>query len=148
MIKILSLIVLSSLYLFGAGFWTLSGITKANIFIQNEVPSLKSQTLKSVKEKMAQMLTNNGIKTQQQDAPTLMIGLEEIHTKNTHYVYTKLILGEEVQTFRKDKSATFAFTYFSNDFIEVDKEELDSEVLESVDFLLSQFSEHYEDDKE
>lgn len=148
MIKFLSLVLLSSIYLYGAGFWTLTGLEKANIYVSNELSMLKPKTSDSIKQKMSDMLRKEGIKTNEQDSPTLMIALKEVEGDETYYVYIELALGEEVQTFRKDKSKTFALTYSSNDFIEVDTEELDKGVLESVDFLLSQFSEQFEDDKE
>ena len=144
----LLLIFLLSLSLQAAGFWTLTGLQKANIYVLNDLSTIKPETIVNIKEKMNAMLNANGILTQQQDSPTLMIKLEEISNDGVYYVYVKLALGEEVQTFRANKSATFSLTYDSNDFIEVDAEELDSEVLDSVDFLLSQFSEQYEDDKE
>lgn len=142
------LIILLSLSLYGAGFWTLSGVTKANIYVKNELSLVDPKTIVKIKEKMSAMLKVNGILTEQQDSPTLMLALEEISNDDTYYVYVKLALGEEVQTFRADKSATFALTYDSNDFLEVDAEELDSDILESVDFLLTQFSEQFEDDRE
>lgn len=148
MIKVLSLFLLSSMYLYGAGFWTLTGIAKANVYVKNELSVLKPNSVKIIKQKMTDMLNKEGIKTNQQDSPTLMIALKEIENDETYYIYVELALGEEVQTFRKDKSKTFSLTYSSNDFIEVDKEEFDNEVLESVDFLLSQFAEQFEDDKE
>ena len=145
--KIVALLLLT-LSLNAAGFWTLSGLEKANIYVKNDVATLKPDTIKSIKIKMSTMLNGLGLKVKAQDSPTLMIALEEIENEGTHYVYVRIGLGEEVQTFRADKSATFSLTYFANDFIEVDASELDSEVLESADFLLSQFKEHFEDDKE
>jgi len=148
MIKSLLILVFSSIYLFGAGFWTLTGLEKANIYINNEVVFLKKVTIDTIKSKMVSMLKKEGIKTKQQDSPTLMLALKSIENDENSYVYVKLALGEEVQTFRKDKSRTFALTYDSNDFIETDKEEIDHDILESVDFLLSQFKEQLEDDRE
>ena len=148
MIKIISLLLLCNVYLFSAGFWTLTGLEKANIFVINKVAYLDPKTVSTGKAKMLDMLKKNGIKTNQRDSPTLMLSIKEIEDENNHYVYIKLALGEEVQTFRSDKSATFALTYEDNDFIEVDGEELDSGVLESIDYLLSQFVEQFEDDKE
>ncbi len=142
------LILLLTLSLNAAGFWTLTGVTKANIYVKNELSMVNPNTIVKIKEKMNKMLKENGILTAQQDSPTLMIALEEISNDDAYYVYVTLALGEEVQTFRDDKSATFALTYDANDFLETDEEELDSEVLESVDFLLAQFSEQFEDDKE
>ena len=129
-------------------FWNLTGLQKANIYVKNEVSYLEAKTVSDIKEKMKAVLKKNAIVTGQQDSPILIISLEEISTDESHYVYVKLALGEEAQTYREDKSSTFAYTYVVTDFVELDAEELDSGVLESADFLLSQFSEHYEDDKE
>jgi hypothetical protein len=137
-----------TLNLYGAGFWTLTGLTKANVYVQNDIAYLKPETLTKIKTKVNATLKGAKIVTKQQDAPTLMVALQELSNEEAHYVYVKLAVGEEVQTFREDKSATFALTYDSSDFIETDDEDLDNDVLESVDFLLSQFLEQYEDDKE
>jgi hypothetical protein len=146
--KLLSLLFITVVSLNAAGFWTLSGLTKANIYVKNDVSLLSPNTITSIKKKMSKTLVDLGIQTNIQDSPTLMIALEDLDNDGVHYVYARLALGEEVQTYRADKSVTFALTYSANDFIEVDKEELDSEVLESVDFLLSQFAEHFLDDKD
>jgi len=146
--KLLSLLFITVVSLNAAGFWTLTGLTKANIYVKNDVSLLNPNTITSIKKKMSKTLVDLGIQTNIQDSPTLMIALEDLDNDGVHYVYARLALGEEVQTYRADKSVTFALTYSANDFIEVDKEELDSEVLESVDFLLSQFAEHFLDDKD
>lgn len=142
------LILLLSLSLNAAGFWTLTGLTKANVYVKNELSMVKPETIVKIKEKMAESLKKNGILTGQQDSSTLMVSLEELTNDETYYVYIKLSLGEEVQTFRADKSATFALTYDSSDFVELEVEDLDSGVLESIEYLLLQFSEHYEEDNE
>ena len=142
------LILLLTYSLQAAGFWTLTGLEKANIYVQNDVAYMKPETLATIKSKMLASLKENGIITGEQDSATLMIMLSELSNDDEHYIYVELALGEEVQTFRRDKSATYAKTYTGFDFIESDEDELDNDILESVDFLLSQFSEHYEDDKE
>ena len=144
----LLLILLISLSLYGTGFWTLTGVDKANLYISNQVSPLKPDTLQNIRNKMTQSLHSNSIATDKQDSPTLSVYLEELVEEDTHYVYVRLALSEEVQTFRTNKDHTYAITYSVSDFIEVDVEELDNDILESVDFLLSQFSEQYEDDKE
>lgn len=148
MIRLFFLSMLFTFALQGAGFWTLTGLEKANVYVQNSVSSLKPDTIKTIKQKMSEMLHKEGIKTEQQDSPTLMVLLEEIEYDESHCVYVKLALGEEVQTYRAQREATFALTYAANDFIDVENDELDDAILESVDFLLSQFVEQYEDDKE
>ncbi len=146
--KIFLLLFITVFSLNADGFWTLTGLQKANIYVKNDVSLLKSDTLKTIKVKMYKVLEDLALQTKVQDSPTLMIALEDLDNDGIHYVYVRLDLGEEVQTYRAEKSATFALTYSANNFIEVDKDDLDSEILESVDFLLSQFGEHFEDDKE
>ncbi len=146
--KLLALLFITVISLNAAGFWTLTGLNKANVYVKNDVSLVAAKTITNIKKKMSTALSALGIQTNVQDSPTLMIALEDLDNDGTHYVYVRLALGEEVQTYRADKSATFALTYFANDYIEVDKEELDNEVLESVDFLLSQFAEHFLDDKD
>ena len=141
-------LLLLTLSLQGAGFWTLSGLEKSNIYVKNELSFVKPATIESIKAKMKATLESNGILIGEQDSSTLMISLQELSNDDVYYVYVKLALGEEVQTFRVDKSATFALTYDANDFIEVDAEDLDKDLLESVEYLLTEFSEQYEDDNE
>ncbi|WP_373071860.1 hypothetical protein [Sulfurimonas sp.] len=144
---LLSLLLACSLY--GAGFWTLSGLDKTNtIYVANKLAYLKASTVETIKAKIKKALEDNGVKVGMQDAPSMMLSLEEKEGDEVYYVYIKLELGEEVKTFRKDGTETFAITYQATDFIEVDATELDALVLESVDYLLAKFSEQYEEDKE
>lgn len=142
------LALLLALSLNAAGFWTLTGLKKSNVYVQNQLSLLKPETLEMIKEKMTKALQKNGIATEQQDSPTLMCSLEELSGDDTYFIYIKLALGEEVQTFREDKTATFALTYEATDFLETDEEAMQKDILESLDFLLSQFSELYGDDNE
>ena len=148
MIRLLFILLFGSFSLYGAAYWTLSGIDKANIYVRNGVDSLHPKSIKLIKQKMLAMLQKENIKTNQQDSPVLMVKLDELENEGTHYVYVTLALGENVSTFRKDKSNTFALTYDSHDFIDADADELDNEILGSIDFLLSQFRKRFEDDKD
>ena len=144
----LLLALITALSLNAAGFWTLTGVEKANIYVQNQLSLVKPKTLEQIKEKMANMLKDNNILTNQQDSPTLMCSLEEINGDESYYIYIKLALGEEVRTFRQKKTETFALTFEATDFIETDAETMDADILESIDFLLSQFSDLHQDDNE
>lgn len=137
-----------ALSLNAAGFWTLSGLKKSNIYVQNQLSIVKPDTIAKIKEKMAQTLKENNIATDQQDSPTLMCSLEEIAGDETYYIYIKLALGEEVRTFRVTGDETFALTFEATDFIETDADTMHNDILESVDYLLGEFSELYKDDNE
>lgn len=127
------------------GFWTLSGLEKARVVIKDDI-SLNPQTFQKINHKMYSLLKKNDIATDLPDSATFLLRLEKISNKDSHYVYIELILGEEVQTFRRSKDATFAITFSAHDFIDVKNTELDYEILESIDFLLSQFDELYKED--
>lgn len=146
--KIASFLLLSCVYIFAADFWTLSGLTKVNVYVSNTVSLIKPETMALIKQNMKNTLVNQGIKTDQRDCPILMLTLSEIENDETHYVYVTLSLGEDVHTLRDKKSVSFALTYMINDFIEPDESELDSEILVSVTALLFRFKEQFEDDKE
>lgn len=146
--KIFLLLFITVFTLNATGFWTLTGLQKANVHVKNDVSRLKLDTIKSIKEKMYTTLKSLGIQTNAHDSPIFLVVLEDLNKDSTHYVHVRLALAEEVQTYRVDRSATFALTYSAFDFIDVELAELDSEVLESVDFLLTQFSEHFNDDKD
>ena len=74
----------------GAGFWTLSGLKKANIYVKNELSFIKPTTITAIKNKMNESLKSNGILTGEQDSATLMVSLEEISDDETFYLYIKL----------------------------------------------------------
>ncbi len=141
-------VLLLAVSLQGTGFWTLSSLKKANIYINNELSLVKTETLESIKKKMKQSLKSNGIATNKQDSAILMLWLEEISDEEAYYIYVRLSLGEDVETLRDEKVALFALTYESSDFIETDEEELDKDLLESVDGLLLEFFELYKEDNE
>ena len=138
------LLLVNSLH--AVGFWTLTNVTKVNIYIANKVVCLKPETIKNIKNKIKTTLEKNNIKIGLQDSPTLIVSIEEIEEDETHYVYIKFDLGEEVRTYRKDSTQTYARTYTSSDFIDVDVSELDADIIESINSLLSQFIEQYKDD--
>jgi hypothetical protein len=77
-----------------------------------------------------------------------MCSLEEIAGDETYYIYIKLALGEEVRTFRATGDETFALTFEATDFIETDADTMHDDILESVDYVLGEFSELYKDDNE
>ena len=148
MIKIISFLLISSVYLSAVSYWTLSGLTKVNVYVNNKVSLLKPETIELIKDKMYKTLQDEGVQTKQQDSPILIIAFSEIENDDMHYVHIRLSLGEDVQTFRVDKSATFALTYDESDFIEADKNALDKAILESADALVANFKAQFKEDKE
>lgn len=146
--RAISFLLFGFVYIFAADFWTLSGLSKANVYVSNEVSLIDPETISSIKRNMRNTLEGEGVKTNQRDSPTLMLILNEIENDGTHYVYIELSLGEDVHTFRDEKSVSFALTYNINDFLEIDESELDSEILASVATLLARFAKQFEDDKE
>jgi hypothetical protein len=143
------LVLLLTASLNAAGFWTLSSLEKTNMtYVANKVSYIKASTLDTIKAKIKKTLEDNGIKEGMQDAPSMMLSMEEKEGDEIYFIYLKLELGEEVKTFRKDGTQTFAITYQATDFVEAEPAELDAVILESVDYLLAKFVEQLEEDRE
>ena len=148
MIKLIVLFLLSNAFIYANSFWTLTGVTKASIYVENKVAYIDPATIKKAKEKMLKMFESAEIRVDLPDSPTLILDMQDIQNDEDHYVYLKLSLGEEVTTFRDTRDGTYALTYQTTDFIETDAEDLNNAILESVDSLLATFIEQFEDDKE
>jgi len=144
--RLIFITLLFNFSLFGAGFWTLTGSDKLHVYVQNNISEINPKTVTSIKEKMQSTLSKLSVKTDGVDGGTMMVKLNSIKGSDYFYVTIKLAVGEEVMTHRKGDIETFALTFDSDDFIETD--ELDADVLESIDFLLSEYAEQFEDDRE
>lgn len=143
------LLLLLTYSLQAAGFWTLSGLDKTNVtYVQNKIAFLEEETVETIKETIEETLKKHSIKPNQQDAPSVLVSLEEKEGDDIYFFYIKFQIGEEVKTFRDDGTRTYAITYQVTDFVESGPDEIDEVVLDSIDFLLAKFEEQLEEDKE
>ncbi|MBU1657642.1 hypothetical protein KKG72_01140 [bacterium] len=139
-------IILLCASLQASGPYTLTNLECANVFVKSNSNVFDKEDIGKIKAILAKVIEVSKLQTNQRDCSTLMVKLDAIHAKPNYYIYTKLALGEEVITHRKDKSETFSLTYDSSDFTQSENPKVD--VLESVQYLADEFIEHYKNDNE
>ena len=128
------------------GPFTLTNLECANIYVKNDSQFFDKSDVAEVKKILLQVVKDTKLRTAQRDCSTLMLKIQSIEAKPNYYIYTKLAVGEEIETHRTDKTESFALSYDSSDFF--DTEEPKADLLESVQYLADDFVEHFKDDNE
>lgn len=144
--KKIFLSIIFSVSLFGASMFTLENVNNLKLYIDNSSDLINIEQINHIKKITEQKLKSAGIELNKVDASTFMIKIETIEIEESYAALVSIGLGEEVTTKRKDKIQTFSWTYYTTDFMELD--EPYKNILESVNYLVDEFIEGYEDDKE
>ena len=133
------------LILFAQTPFILTGLKKVYPMVEINTKKLDPALKEPILKRLKAMTKELGINTEGYSHRPLVIQITT-HTVNDTLVYkTSLIMGEEVRRL-DDNEEVFAITYQMNDAIEPDN--VKEDVLESVDFLLDQFSDQYKEDNE
>lgn len=130
--------------LFGSLPFTLDNLQNLRIVLINKTDFIPQEDEAKIKESVAKKLQAHGIEFDKQDANTLMIKIDTFKVDETFVVHTQFVIGEEVQTRRKEQVGTLAFTYHSNDLI--DTQEPYADTIESIEYLANEFLELYDED--
>ncbi|MCK9491080.1 MAG: hypothetical protein M0Q24_03235 [Sulfurimonas sp.] len=141
---ILFLLITSSL--FADTFYTLDNIKNLRMYTTTSTNFLGKQKITEIENIAKEKLLNAGFIFDGNDSATFMIKIEAIEIQELQAIYVEIGVGEEVKTLRDGDIYSFAFTYLANDLIESDDPYID--ILESLDFLISQFLEAYKLDNE
>jgi hypothetical protein len=130
--------------LFGSLPFTLDNLQNLRIVLLNKTDFIPQEEEAKIKESVAKKLQAHGIEFDKQDANTLMIKIDTFKVDETFVVHTQFVIGEEVQTRRKEQVGTLAFTYHSSDLI--DTQEPYADTIESIEYLANEFLELYDED--
>lgn len=144
--KKIFLILIVSVSLFAAAPFTLDNLKSLRIYIVNKSNFINKQQAAEIKEVVAKKLNSAGITLNAIDSPTFMVKIDSIEVGEIFVVNVSIGIGEEIITKRKDAIQTLAFTYYANDLLKTD--EPYAETLESVHYLVDEFVELYNEDKE
>jgi len=141
---ILFLIITTSL--FSDTFYTLDNIKNLRMYTTTSTNFLDKQKIAKIENIAKERLIKAGFVLDGNDSATFMIKIEAVEIEDIQAIYVEIGIGEEVKTLRDDDVYSFAFTYLANDLVESDDPFAD--ILESLDFLISQFLELYKIDNE
>ncbi len=142
--KLLILIFFSS-YLAASSPFLLTKISDVYPLVEINTKEVPKTYIKPIKEMIIKMANSLGIKTDGYSSRPLTIMITRLPLDNKSVIKISLLMGEEVQRL-DDKEEVFAITYLADDIIEID--ELEFELMESVEFLLESFKDQYIEDNE
>lgn len=143
--KIFLILIFLYSSIFGAPPFTAENINNLKLVIKNSSKLTTKEEINNIKLYIKKTLLSKGIKTDGLDPNILAIKIETTDINKTNIANIQFIIAEEIITKRKDDIETFAYTYFSNDFFEIEEK---SDIKESIETLLEQFLELYEEDME
>lgn len=144
--KKLFLLLIVSLSLFAAPPFTLENLKNLRVYVINKSDFIDKKQEELLKESVAKKLTAAGIVLNAVDSSTFMIKIESEQIGAVYVVNVGIAVGEEIITKRQNATQTLAFTYHETDFFQ-SKEPL-VETFESVNFLVDDFIDLYNEDKE
>ena len=126
----------------------LTKIDKAYLVVENYSTKVSNNIKKEILSEMKDISDELEIDTSGYSYRTLAFIIYETYLDDNLVINIDLILGEEIQRL-DDKEEVYAFTYKSSkQFISnnKEKEEIEEEILDNIDILLSAFLKQYEED--
>jgi len=146
-VKVLVFFLLLYSSLFSKSIYTLDNVEKLGIYMDLHADFIgkdeKIQLKKFVKDK----LLKAGFVFGKVDSAFIIVRLNAKEIDDTYIINIDLGLAEDVATFRKDNTETFAYTYLAGSMIESDEPMEDTK--EYIAFLLYEFiAAHKEDNEE
>lgn len=129
---------------FGSIPFTLDKLQNINILLLNKAEFITPADETIIKTKIKEKLVKHGMRFDGVDASTLIVTIDTFMVDKTYIVHTQFIIAEEVETFREDNIGTLAFTFHAHDLI--DTKEPYPDTIESIEYLLNEFLELYDED--
>ena len=148
--QILILLLISIGSLNADSMFLLTKIKNVYLVVENYSTNISNTIKKDIKESLKSTTDELNIDSSGYSHRTLVVMIYNSSVNNTLILNVDLLLGEEVKRL-DDNEEVYALTYEKRSTIVVgDKigEDLEDEVLDNVDILLSDFIEQYEEDNE
>jgi len=139
------ILLLLPLFLFAQTPFILTGVKKVYPMVEINTKKLDPALKETIFKRLTAITKALGINTKGYSPRPLVIQITTSSINDTLVYKTALIMGEEMKRI-DDGEEVFAITYQMSDTIEPD--DVKADVLESVDFLLDQFSDQYKEDNE
>ena len=143
--KIILLLFVLYSSVFSAPPFTVENVDNLRVIIKSDSESISKKQIKNIKLDIEKKLQLLNIGFSSIDPNILIIKIEIIEIKKIKIANIQFIIGEEIVTKRKNNIQTLAFTYYANDFFEIEE---NIDIKESVEAMMEQFTELYEEDME
>jgi len=150
-IKIIFIYLLfSTNYLYAQSMFLLTKIPKVYLVVENYSAKIPMSLKEDIYEEMRYITSEMKIDTSGYSFRTFGIMINDTKIAGQEILTVELILGEEV-TRLDDKEDVYAITYAKKNYIpsqNKDSDELEEELLENINLLLTEFSDQYKEDNE
>ena len=139
---VLGLIFLPSI-LFGVTPFSLEGIKKLDVVVENNSKLIEDKTVTRLEKMMHRSLSKLGIQSRTFSPSILIFLISTPKYADVQLVKAELMVVEQVRR-RGSEEESLGFTYRMEDLFE--PEVLQEDMIESLEFLLSEFSDQYKED--
>jgi len=136
-------LLLSPSFLFGTTPFSLEGISKLDVVVENNSKLIQDKTVKRLEKMMHKSLNDLNIKTKEFSPAVLILLISTPKYDPVQLVKAQLMVAEQVRR-RGSEEESFGFTYRMEDLFE--PESLHEDMIESLEFLLGEFSDQYKED--
>jgi hypothetical protein len=148
--QILILLLISTGSLNADSMFLLTKIKNVYLVVENYSTNISNTIKKDIKESLKSTTDELNIDSSGYSHRTLVVMIYNSSINNTLVLNVDLLLGEDVKRL-DDNEEVYALTYEAKSSIAITdqiNEDLEDEVLDNVDLLLSDFIEQYEEDNE
>ena len=140
----------STSYLYAQSMFLLTKIPKVYLVVENYSQKIPMSLKEEIYDEMRHTTHEMKIDTTGYSFRTFGIMINDTKIAGQEILTVELILGEEV-TRLDDKEDIYAITYAKKNYIpskDKDADELEDELLENINLLLTEFSDQYKEDNE
>ena len=124
--------------------YSLEGLKEVKVRISDKSRLLTRDVKQKIKQDIIKKLQDIGIKTTTELYSKFIIKIKSIKIADTYVLNISLFIVEDVLLVADKENIKMAITYKKDDFF--DSENLKVDILESIDYLVSDFLEQYKDE--
>jgi hypothetical protein len=143
--KKILLILCINIFAFALTPFSLEGLHEAKVKISDKGKLLTKIEKKQLTAKIILKLQKTGLKTDTKLYSKIIIKVKSLKLKSKSIILISLFVIEDVRMLNDIENIKMAITYKMDDFFEA--EDLKEDVTESIEYLVSEFIEQYNDEK-
>lgn len=143
--KKILLILCLNIFAFALTPFSLEGLKEAKVRISDKGKLLSKIEKKHLTNKIIEELQRIGLKTDTKLYSKIIIKVKSLRVKSKSIIFVSLFVIEDVRMLNDIENIKMGITYKMDDLFET--EDLKEDLKESIEYLVSEFIEQYNDEK-
>jgi len=139
------LIICLNVFAFALTPFSLEGLQEAKVKISDKGKLLSKIEKKQLTSKVIAELQKTGLKTDTKLYSKIIIKVKSLKLKSKDIIFISLFVIEDVRMLNDIENIKMGITYKMDDFFEA--EDLKDDIKESIEYLVSEFVDQYNDEK-